>query len=163
MGTAEENNENAPVAFLLVICAGLSTGIGAGFVFNKKLVSVCAQPFPPFLPLRVSVCAQPFPPFLPSLVSVRAQPFPRFLPLRCVCGKEARGGTSVCRYAGTRTYRPAVRGYRILPQPLGMLGHKSWLAFTGGRGPRSWGVALLLLQQCGEGVRRGDVSDIAGM
>lgn len=41
MGTAEENNDNAPVAFLLVICAGLSTGIGAGFVFNKRLVSLC--------------------------------------------------------------------------------------------------------------------------
>lgn len=39
MGTAEENNENAPIAFLLVVCAGLSTGIGAGFVFNKRLVS----------------------------------------------------------------------------------------------------------------------------
>ena len=41
MGTADENNDNAPVAFLLVICAGLSTGIGAAFVFNKRLVSLC--------------------------------------------------------------------------------------------------------------------------
>lgn len=39
MGTAEQNNDNAPIAFVLVICAGLSTGIGAAFVFNKKLVS----------------------------------------------------------------------------------------------------------------------------
>lgn len=38
MGTAAQNTDNAPIAFLLVICAGLSTGIGAAFVFNTRLV-----------------------------------------------------------------------------------------------------------------------------
>lgn len=38
MGTAEENNDNAPVAFALVTAAGLSTCIGAAFVFNTRLV-----------------------------------------------------------------------------------------------------------------------------
>lgn len=42
MGTAAENTDNAPIAFLLVICAGLSTGIGAAFVFNTRLVSYVA-------------------------------------------------------------------------------------------------------------------------
>lgn len=45
MGTAAENTDNAPIAFVLVICAGLSTGIGAAFVFNTRLVSYVA----PFL------------------------------------------------------------------------------------------------------------------
>ncbi|CAM9210048.1 unnamed protein product [Scytosiphon promiscuus] len=45
MGTAEENNDNAPVAFLLVVCAGLSTGVGAGFVFNKRLVRLASKRF----------------------------------------------------------------------------------------------------------------------
>eukprot|EP00752_Nemacystus_decipiens_P018482 g16571.t1 len=45
MGTAEENNANAPVAFVLVVCAGLSTGIGAGFVFNKRLVKLASKRF----------------------------------------------------------------------------------------------------------------------
>ncbi|CAM9559841.1 unnamed protein product [Pylaiella littoralis] len=45
MGTAAQNNENAPIAFVLVICAGLSTGIGAGFVFNKRLVKLASKRF----------------------------------------------------------------------------------------------------------------------
>lgn len=40
MGTAEENNDNAPVAFALVTAAGLSTCIGAAFVFHTRLVRV---------------------------------------------------------------------------------------------------------------------------
>lgn len=40
MGTAEQNTENAPIAFVLVICAGLSTAVGAAVVFNQRLVSV---------------------------------------------------------------------------------------------------------------------------
>ncbi|CAM9470778.1 unnamed protein product, partial [Ectocarpus sp. 12 AP-2014] len=37
MGSAEESLENAPTAFLLVICAGLATGVGAALVFSKRL------------------------------------------------------------------------------------------------------------------------------
>ena len=47
MGTAAENTDNAPIAFLLVICAGLSTGIGAAFVFNTRLVSCVASALAP--------------------------------------------------------------------------------------------------------------------
>lgn len=39
MGTAEENNANAPTAFGLVVAAGMATGIGAAIVFSKRLVS----------------------------------------------------------------------------------------------------------------------------
>lgn len=43
MGTAEENNDNAPVAFVLVTAAGLATCIGAALVFDRRMVSVqCA-------------------------------------------------------------------------------------------------------------------------
>ena len=41
MGTSAENIENAPIAFVLVVCAGLSTCIGAAFVFNTRLVGYC--------------------------------------------------------------------------------------------------------------------------
>lgn len=44
MGTAAENTDNAPIAFVLVICAGLSTCIGAAFVFNTRLVSYDVAP-----------------------------------------------------------------------------------------------------------------------
>ena len=35
----ENSDENVGLAFLLVICAGLATGIGAAFVFSPRLVS----------------------------------------------------------------------------------------------------------------------------
>lgn len=37
--TSETHNDNVGLAFLLVICAGLSTGVGAAFVFSPRLVS----------------------------------------------------------------------------------------------------------------------------
>ncbi|CBN75509.1 Zinc transporter zupT, Zinc transporter ZIP, metal ion transmembrane transporter activity [Ectocarpus siliculosus] len=45
MGTAEQNTDNAPIAFVLVICAGLSTAIGAAVVFNQKLVKLASKRF----------------------------------------------------------------------------------------------------------------------
>lgn len=45
MGTSAENNENAPIAFVLVVFAGLSTCIGAGFVFNTRLVKLASKRF----------------------------------------------------------------------------------------------------------------------
>lgn len=39
MGTADQNNDNAPIAFVLVVAAGLSTCLGAAIVFNTRLVS----------------------------------------------------------------------------------------------------------------------------
>ncbi|CAB1111280.1 unnamed protein product [Ectocarpus sp. CCAP 1310/34] len=45
MGTAEQNTDNAPMAFVLVICAGLSTAIGAAVVFNQKLVKLASKRF----------------------------------------------------------------------------------------------------------------------
>lgn len=42
-GDEHQSIDNAPIAFVLVMFAGLATGLGAAFVFNNRMVSSCVQ------------------------------------------------------------------------------------------------------------------------